>query len=215
LLGDAEVSGWCERSLGSPVARVLFRSGHLSEVIGVEFAGGGSAVVKVRPAEPRIAACTAVQASLAAAGFPCPAPLAGPETVNGLAVTAETYVPGGELLSPERGAAPSPPWTGWDHQGGGLWPDRDDEGQDLNRSPGPAWVDRAADLVRRYLRTCREPPRIGHGDWESQNQQAWAAGLWVCLFDAKKEAVSSGGPQLDLLAAEISGRLDLAGLPRA
>lgn len=243
----------------------------------------------------------AVQASLAAAGFPCPTPLAGPATVGGFTITAETYVPGGEVLPPERGAAPtasllvrligsapavarvpsvapSPPWTGWDHPGTRLWPDRDDEGQDLNQLPGPAWIDQAAGLVRQYLRAGREPPRIGHGDWESQNmrwtgdgvlavhdwdsviaqpevaivglasavwpkagavhattieqsaefiacyqvaagvrwtptqiRQAWAAGLWVCLFDAKKEAVSGGGPQLDLLADEINGRLDLAG----
>jgi aminoglycoside phosphotransferase (APT) family kinase protein len=296
------ISDWCARSLGAPVARVLFRSGHLSQVIGAELTDGRLVVVKIRPFEQRIAGCTAVQASLAAGGFPCPAPLAGPETVDGFAVTAETYVPGGEQLTPERGAAlsasllvrlvglapavasvpslaPSPPWTAWDHPGTRLWPDRDDDGGDLNEFPGPAWLDQAAARVRERLSTCREPARIGHGDWESQNmrwtgdhplavhdwdsviaqpevaiaglasavwpkggevhattveqsadfltcyqaaagahwtgeqiRQAWAAGLWVCLFDAKKEAVHDGGPQLDLLTDEINDRLALAGL---
>jgi hypothetical protein len=73
-----------------------------------------------------------------------------------LTVTAETFVPGGSQLLAEWGAAPfaallarlissapgpaavpslapSPPWTGWDHPGARPWPDRDDQGRDLNR----------------------------------------------------------------------------------
>ena len=34
----------------------------------------------------------------------------------------------------------------------------------------------------------------------------------VRLFNAKKDAARGGGPQLDLLAAEIADRLTLAGL---
>jgi Phosphotransferase enzyme family len=305
VLDDAIVSGWCARSLGAPVARVLFRSGHLSEVIGAELADGQPVVIKVRPFEPRIAACTEVQARLAAVGFPCPRPLAGPAMVGGFAVTAETCMPGGEsqplghraalsaaLLArlvasaPAVGdvpsLAPSPPWTGWDHGGARLWPDLDDEGRDLNQWPGPDWVDRAAGQVRGRMSGRDEPPRIGHGDWELQNmrwtgdrilavhdwdsviaqpevaivglaaavwpaggesgrpatveqsddfiayyqaaagarwtgarlQQAWAAGLWVRLFNAKKDAASGGGPNLDQLAGEIADRLALAGLNR-
>ena len=41
---------------------------------------------------------------------------------------------------------------------------------------------------------------------------AWAAGLWVRLFNAKKDAADGGGPQLDRLAGEISDRLALAAL---
>lgn len=298
------VSDWCEQSLGACVTRVLFRSGNLAQVIGAELADGRPVVIKVRPFEARIVGCTAVQARLAAAGFPCPLPLAGPSLLGGLAVTAETWVPGGEQRPPEYGAAsfagllarlvavaptapcvpslaPSPPWTGWDHPGTRLWPDHDDQGRDLNESPGPEWVDRAAGQVRQFMGTCHEPLRIGHGDWESQNirwagdrvlavhdwdsliaqpevaiaglaaavwpaagepgqaatveqsadfitcyqaaagarwtgpqiQQAWAAGLWVRLFNAKKDAATGGGPQLDLLAAEIADRLALARLP--
>ena len=306
VLDETVVSDWCERSLGAGVADVLFRSGYLSQVIGAELTDGRPVVVKVRPFEPRIAGCVAVQARLAATGFPCPLPLAGPVTVGGFAITAETYMPGGEHLPREYGAAPSagllarlvasapgvsvvpslapsPPWAGWDHPGARLWPDRDDEGGDLNQSPGPDWVDRAAGQVRTLLSTCRDLLRVGHGDWESQNmrwagervvavhdwdsviaqpevaiaglasavwpvgreygqaatveqsadfitcyqaaagarwtgpqvQQAWAAGLWVLLSDAKKEAVKNGGgPRLGQLVGEIDDRLTLAGLDR-
>jgi hypothetical protein len=222
---------------------------------------------------------------------------------GGLAVTAEVLVPGGSQLPAEGGAAPfaallarlvssapgpaavpslapSPPWTGWDHPGSRLWPDRDDRGRDLNSIPGPAWVDDAARRVRERLSAPTAAARVGHGDWESQNirwsrgaplavhdwdsviaqpetaivglasavwaaagapgeaatvaqsaefiagyqqasgrqwtgqeiQDAWAAGLWVRLFNAKKDAADGGGPQLDRLAGEIGDRLALAAL---
>jgi hypothetical protein len=43
-------------------------------------------------------------------------------------------------------------------------------------------------------------------------QDAWAVGLWVRLFTAKKDAADGGGPQLDRLAAEIAERVALAAL---
>lgn len=74
--------------------------------VSAELADGRSVVIKVRPFEPRIAGCAAVQARLAATGFPCPLPLAGPAAVRGFAVTAETWVPGGGQRPPGHGAAP-------------------------------------------------------------------------------------------------------------
>jgi Ser/Thr protein kinase RdoA (MazF antagonist) len=223
--------------------------------------------------------------------------------VGGLTVTAEVLVPGGSQLAAEGAAAhyaallarlirsaprpadvpplaPSPPWTAWDHSGARPWPDRDDQGRDLNRIPGPAWVDDAAARVRERLTASSDPVRVGHGDWESQNirwsdgrpvavhdwdsviaqpetalvglasavwpaagapgeaatvaqseefiacyqlaarrrwtereaEDAWAAGLWVRLFNAKKDAADGGGPQLDRLASEIGDRLTRAAL---
>ena len=50
-------------------------------------------------------------------------------------------------------------------------------------------------------------------DWNERDiQHAWAAGLWVRLFNAKKDAAQGGGLQLDRLATEITERLSLAGL---
>jgi hypothetical protein len=75
VLDDALLAGWCLRYLGAPFERVLFRSGFLSEVVGVELPGGLRAVVKARPFQPRIGGCLQVQAALARVGFPCPEPL--------------------------------------------------------------------------------------------------------------------------------------------
>lgn len=302
-LDEAFLADWCDRYLGARLARVLFRSGHLSDVAAAELADGRRVVIKTRRSDPRIAACTAVQRHLARAGFPCPEPLTDPVRAGGFTVTAETLVPGGCQLPADHGAAPfaallarligsapapaatptlrpSPPWTGWDHPGERLWPDRDDRGRDLNTTPGPAWVDDAARRVRGRLRACAAPARTGHGDWESQNirwsdgrplavhdwdsviaqpetaivglaaavwpaagapgdaatvaqtadfiaayqqaagrqwderevSDAWAAGLWVRLFNAKKDASDGGGPQLDRLASEIGDRLARAAL---
>jgi hypothetical protein len=282
---------------------VLFRSGHLSEVVAAELADGRRVAIKVRPSDPRIAGCTAVQEHLARAGFPCPEPLTAPVEADGLTVTAETLVAAGSQLPAEGPAAPfaallarlisaapgpadvpslapSPPWTGWDHPGSRLWPDRDDQGRDLNSVSGPVWVDDAARRVRERLNASAAPVCVGHGDWESQNirwsdgrplavhdwdsviaqpekaivglaaavwpaagapgeaatvaqsaefiasyqqaagrqwtdrkvRDAWAAGLWVRLFNAKKDAADGGGPQLDRLAGEIGDRLALAAL---
>lgn len=304
MLSDAALSAWCRDVLGAGAGRVLFRRQHLSQVLGMELADGRRVVVKARPFEQRIAGCTLVQAALAQAGFPCPALLAGPDQVNGLAITAETLIPGGVRLQPARGAmpfaallarliktappvasvpplTPSPPWAGWDHPGRRLWPDNDDRGHDLNKVSGPQWVDRAASLVRQRMSAVRTARCVGHGDWESQNiawrdgqplavhdwdsviaqpevaivglaaavwpaaggpgqaatvdqtadfldayqiaagamwtgqqaQLAWTAGLWVRLFNAKKDAADGGGLQLDRLAAEVAERLRRAGLP--
>ena len=106
VLDDAFLSDWCDRQLGARPARVLFRSGHLSEVIAAELADGRRVVVKARPSDSRIAACTAVQEHLARAGFPCPAPLTGPVRADGLTITAEALVPGGSQLPAAAGAEP-------------------------------------------------------------------------------------------------------------
>ena len=306
MLSEQSLATWCLSYLGAGPDRVLFRRKHLSEVVAVELADGRQVVVKARPFDQRIAGCVAVQAALAGTAFPCPVPLTEPIRVGDLTVTAESLIPDGDHLDPAGGAepfaallaqligaapavtdvpslAPSPPWVAWDHAGPELWPDRDDQGRNLNEVAGPAWLDDAARRVRHRMRACDAPGRIGHGDWESQNirwqdgrplavhdwdsviaqpevaivglaaavwpaaggageaasitqtadflsayqasagatwtarqvQLAWTAGLWVRLFNAKKDARQGGGPQLDGLAAEVSGRLARAGLSPA
>ena len=106
VLDGTLLADWCYRHLGVRLERVLFRSGHLSEVVGVELADGRRAVVKARPSDPRLVGCLAVQADLARAGFPCPVPLTTTTRVGALTVTAETEMPGGSVLPAEAGAAP-------------------------------------------------------------------------------------------------------------
>lgn len=192
VFDDALLADWCRRHLGAPFERVIFRSGFLSEVIGVELSGGLRAVVKARPAEPRIVGCVQVQAALASTGFPCPEPLTPVTEVAGMTITAEAEVSGGSARPAEPGAAPyahvlarliasapaatvvasltpSPPWAGWDHPGRRVWPDLDEHGQDLNQVAAPEWVDDAAQRLRERLTTSPGRIRIGHGDWEPQN----------------------------------------------
>jgi hypothetical protein len=196
VIDDRLLARWCLQHLGEPLERVLFRSGNLSEVVGVELTDGLRAVVKARPCEERLVGCVEVQAALAAAGFPCPEPLTPTTRVDGLTVTAETEVSGGSPRPDDSGAAPfasllarliasapaaaavpslepSPPWAGWDHPGRRLWPDLDEHGQDLNLVDVPRWVDDAAQLVRERLTSTPGPLCIGHGDWEPQNIR-WA-----------------------------------------
>jgi hypothetical protein len=192
VLDDALLADWCLRYLGAPSERVLFRSGFLSDVVGVELSSGLRAVVKARPFQPRHAGCVQVQAEMARVGFPCPEPLTVATRIHDMTITAEREVPGGSPLPTEAGPAPfaallarliasapaaavvsslmpSPPWTAWDHPGRRLWPDLDEHGQDLNIVGGPKWVDDAARRVRERLTSTRARICIGHGDWESQN----------------------------------------------
>ena len=222
-----ELARWCRRRLGAEPVVVLFRAGYLSEVTGLRLADGREVVVKVRSPAPRLRGCVAVQAALAVAGFPCPRPLAGPAPLGRLAASAEELVPGGDLLPPGPGAAgrfarllaelvrlapvpaalptlrPSPAWAAWDHHRPGLWPLPDDRDGDLDDHPGPAWLDGVAAAYEQ----ARGRP------WTPAERHAcWAAGLWVRAFNAKKERLSGGGPQLERLAAEVGERVARAGL---
>src|SRR4029434_6600597 len=89
----------CARSSGEaePV-EALFRSSHLSEVVGVRLADGRGVVVKRRVDESgRAGRCITAQRLLAEQGFPCPMPLTDVIVSDGVAVHAERFVGGGEL----------------------------------------------------------------------------------------------------------------------
>jgi hypothetical protein len=65
---------------------------------------------------------------------------------------------------------------------------------------GAATVAQTEEFIDAYTRTAE--------DWTVQDRgAAWTAGLWVRLFNAKKDAADGGGPQLDRLADEIDERL--------
>lgn len=201
------LGGWCTQRLGSSVSGVLFEAGNLSRVVGLTLADGRRVVAKARPWLDRLGPCAAVQGAVAAAGYPCPRVLAGPDRVDGQAISVEELLPGRSQLVPGAEAAAqfaellarltaltdavgplgplvrsSPPWVGWDHPGDQLWPERDTPGAGLNEHDGPDWVDSAAAGARSLLRAADLPVVLGHGDWESQNLR-WVAGKAHAVHD--------------------------------
>jgi hypothetical protein len=103
-IDEAELATWCARHLGSAPEETLFSAGNLAKVFGLRLGDGRTVVVKMRPAEPRLAGCTAVQQHLWQAGFPCTQPLAGPLPLaeTGHAVNAEASSQAGRHIRPSR-----------------------------------------------------------------------------------------------------------------
>lgn len=161
VVDAASLAAWCETHLGSRAESELFRAGNLTRVVGTRLADGREVVVRVRPAAPRIAACTDVQRRLFESGFPCPQPLAGPAPLGQHEATAEAYIPGvpdvpGGTPLPDSGRAaqpfaaalaqlvnlaprpeqvpslaPAPSWAAWNHHQDGNWPSAE-EAEDLD-----------------------------------------------------------------------------------
>lgn len=211
---------WCQEHLGSPSASEIFRSGHLSAVIGLRLADSRAVVVKVRPDSPRMAACVQVQRHLFKSGFPCPEPLTGAVPFGDGVATAEAYVPGGALLpSADRSAwafagafarlvtlaprpaevsalDPPPSWAAWNHAEAGLWPHPEDPDVNLNEVAGPAWIDDTGRLARDRLRAGASEAVIGHCDWLAANLR-WSQDKLLVAHDwdsvtADSEAVLAG-----------------------
>jgi hypothetical protein len=220
------VDDWCRRWLGAGASEVLFTAGHLSRVVGLHLTDGREVVVKVRPAADRLAGCADVQRELWQAGFPCPRPLAGPVPLGGYAASAESFVPGGDVLgvadnavecyaellellvrlapAPRtiRSLAPNPPWVAWDHAHGGVWPPPDDRDADLNAHSGALWLDEIGRRLTRRLRQMRgEAHVVGHGDWEAQNLR-WRGRKPAAVHDWDS-SVSAPEPVIVGLAAAV------------
>ena len=74
-------------------------------------------------------------------------------------------------------------------------------------APGEAaTIAQSADFIACYQQAA------GRRWTDREVKDAWGAGLWVRLSDAKMDAAGGGGPLLDRLAGEIGGRLALSGL---
>jgi len=200
---------WCRDHLGGGPAGVLFQAQQVSMVFGLRLAGGTDVVVKARADDGRAVSCVAVQDRLAERGFPCARPLTPVIAVGSLAVHAEEFRPGGEVLhgdSPDVAARcarvfaqlmaeladvtvapplPNPPWVRWDHTGSGVWPaidclDTRDQGA------VPAYVVDAGVRARGRLLAAGLPCVLGHADFEAQNlrwhgEQLWAVHDWDSL----------------------------------
>ncbi|HEY3470595.1 MAG TPA: phosphotransferase [Amycolatopsis sp.] len=181
----------------------------MSSVFGLRLADGAEVVVKARADDGRAASCVAAQARLAERGFPCPRPLTPVFGVGPLAVHAEEYRPGGEVLrgdSPDvaeryaevfallmAGLAdvrvapplPNPRWARWDHADPGLWPSIAVLDERDQRAV-PAYIVETAARVRARLRASGLPCVLGHADFEAQNLrwrggEVWAVHDWDSL----------------------------------
>ncbi|MFI6094008.1 phosphotransferase [Lentzea sp. NPDC051213] len=203
------LAGWCVDHLGAEPAGVLFERRSISAVFGLRLIGGRDVVVKAREDDGRAVSCLAAQARLAERGFPCPRPITPVTTIDALAVHAEEYQPGGEVLlgdSPDIAVRyatvfarlmaeladvtvapplPNPRWLRWDHTDDGLWPAIDflDE---KDQSVVPAFVVDTAERLRKRLLAADLPCVLGHGDYEAQNlrwhgSEVWAVHDWDSL----------------------------------
>ncbi|MEA5364441.1 phosphotransferase [Amycolatopsis sp., V23-08] len=174
----------------------------MSTVLGLRLADGREVVLKARPDDGRAASCVTAQAWLAERGFPCPRPLTPAVAVGSLAVHAEEYRPGGELLpgdSPDVAVRyaevfarlmagldglrvppplPNPRWARWDHDGPGLWPSigfLDDRDQGVV----PGYVVETASRARARLLAADLPCVLGHADFEAQNLRWRGTEVWT------------------------------------
>jgi hypothetical protein len=200
---------WCLDHLGGEPADVLFQQQQVSMVFGLRLAGGTDVVVKARADDGRAVSCVAAQARLASRGFPCPRPLTPVVSVGSLAVHAEEFRPGGEVLhgnSPDVAACcaevfarlmaeladvtvapplPNPPWVRWDHADSGAWPAIDFL-DNRDQSVVPGYVVEAAERARGRLLAVGLPCVLGHADFEAQNlrwlgREVWAVHDWDSL----------------------------------
>ena len=218
---------WCMEHLGSLPAEEIFKSGHLSAVIGLRLADDREVVVKVRPDSPRIAACVEVQRRIFLAGYPCPQPLAGAAPFGGDVATAEAYVPGGAMLPSADHAAPAfaeafawlirlaprpaevpaldpaPSWAAWNRSGDRLWPCPEDRDVNLNEVPGPEWIDDAGRRARDRLGASGSEIVIGHCDWLAGNLR-WSGDALLAVHDWDSMTADSEAALVGFAAALYS-----------
>jgi len=196
------VPAWCVDQLGGEPAGVLFQLQQISTVVGLRLADGREVVVKARADDGRAASCVAAQARLAERGFPCARPLSPVVGVGSLAVHAEEFRPGGEMLpgdSPDVAVRyavvfarlmaelagvtvapplPNPRWVRWDHADSGLWPAIDFL-DDRDQGAVPGYVVDTADRARKRLRAANLPCVLGHADFEAQNLRWHGRDVWT------------------------------------
>jgi Ser/Thr protein kinase RdoA (MazF antagonist) len=192
---DRRLVAWCERQLGATPVERLMGVSQMAEVIGVRLDDGRIVVIKSR-SDPtaRAKTCVAVQRHAADGGFPCARPLTDATYLDGLAVHAEQWRPGGELLRgdtpeiAERSARlyaqlavileglqltpplPNPEWVNWDHDGPDIWPpNKLHDDRPLATQLPPSLVAIAGRARARLAKAARLPRVLGHADWETQN----------------------------------------------
>lgn len=209
---------WCLEHFGSQPDAVLFRHRSLSDVIGLRLADGTELVVEARAQDGRAVSRVAAQDRLVEMALPCPRPLIEVGAVGALAVHAEKFRPGGDVLHcasadvaarcahvfaqlmaglasvPVPPPLPNPRWVRWDHEGAQLWPPIDAlDGKDQNLVPPR--VTTIAARARRRLLAAELPCVLGHADFEAQNvrwhgRRVWTVHDWDSLAWQPKAALA-------------------------
>jgi hypothetical protein len=186
------LAGWCAETLGSEPRELIFFRQQASSVYGAVLKDGRSVVLKSRRDEfGRAAACVAAQRALAEDGFPCALPLTEVDFIDGRAVHAETYRPGGGIVTdnnPDAAtqfgsayactlaalaahplAAPgtNPDWVRWSEPTAfpRLWW----QDESVLTAELPSVLMQTVERVRHRLQNILSPPVLGHADWETQN----------------------------------------------
>lgn len=235
------LSGYLSRHVGSGIADVLFRAGRIDAVWAVRTDDGRDLVVKAHrpPVDPTVLhANTRAQTLLAEAGFPCPVPVSGPDSFDGLALSTQTLITAGEPVSGREpgirramatGLAehvdilrrspdlvtlvgPGPAWCRYQD---GPWPTPHDSIFDFSTTPPDfRWLDDFAAAAADRLNQSRgdRPVLTGHADWYGGNLRFDGDHL-VAAFDwdlfADTESVIAGVSAGSYTASATSG----AGLP--
>jgi hypothetical protein len=223
---------WCKHELGAAPVNELLSSVAMSSVVAVELDDGRSVVLKKRPDEQgRAKHCVSAQYWLAVGGFPCARPVTCATVIDGMAIHAEEWLPGGMLMREDDEEAarrsavlladlmvrlegidvhpplPNPAWVRWDHTDPGIFPSYEWHDARATLMPLPAWIEEAAQRVRARMSSVALPRVVGHADWEAQNlrwrgHQPHAVHDWDSLAYLPEAAIA-GAAAGDFASAEI------------
>lgn len=219
----AFLDAWAHDRLGSRVVDVRFRAGRIDVVWGVQLQDGRAVVIKVHrlPVDPdAIRAAIHAQRILATERYPCALPLAGPDTIEGRVLTAETLIAGTvpdgrdpavrQMLADglarhirilrtqpdvvrQTGRGPS-----WCQYQNGPWPVPHDTMVDFRTTPdGFGWLDAYAQRATDQILANRDSDAVvaGHADWYAGNTavvDGELAGTFDWQLVADTEAVIAG-----------------------
>jgi hypothetical protein len=199
----AAIDSFCALSLGSHVEGMEFFRASVGSVHGLRLDDGRRVVVKVaRPGTDaaRLESVQTVERWLAADGFPCPLPLAGPVPLGRGLATAETLLDRGEAADAHEPAlrrtmaaalagltARCGRFTALDALRAtpqvGLWPRPHDGRFDFEATgAGAEWLDALAGEAQRILDAGAGDLVVGHGDWRAENMR-FSAGEISAVYD--------------------------------
>lgn len=223
--------------LGQPIRAIIFRAGRIDAVWGVELDDGREVVIKTHRLPVDLRAVNSARAAMALLrrdGFPCPAPLSGPDEVGGRVLTIDTLVRG-EAIPDARLAAvrrllavglarhigvlrqdpglrePAGAGPSWCRYQWGPWPVPHDPIVDFRSCPqGYAWLDAYARRASGQLLTHRHGQEVvvGHADWYAGNvvvAHGELAGSYDWELVADTEAVIAGFSAAGFASSSTSG----------